>query len=408
MSQQQSHQNTQTLAPTHGPSSESATTQMPPNSVMQEALQKRQAELKEAESPAQAVCTPAPSPLEEVLEAIEASEQVELSLEELAALVDQYLCACLSSSSPAASNNGAPEASPATSGGATGTDAQSNGSEELYEDAEYLNQMDNDVQGGKAAFTQCSPTSLAMSLLSLYDNDASALQEATRRLLEEDGQTAVDGHDPEEAIIQLMLATDWEAAYAQAPQFFENNPQWQAYHMDGEVIQNPFAQAFTAARYDACGDTAATVVSTATTFDNGESFDSMDFNGRWQFALDAWQAGGEVNFQGDFTKSGHVVHILDITDDTMVLHDPYGMRLSSGYELRNGSTHEPLTARDQAVFDRRADGRAALVAALASSDTFDAWGQFNHYERDELCDLNALEWLVVFHPSPSEPTSDSM
>ncbi len=381
---------------------------MPPNSVMQEALRQRQAELSEAESPAQAVCSPAPSPLEEVLEAIDAAEQADLSLEELAALVDQYVRACMASSSSAERGEAALEEGPATCGTSTDVAGPPTAREEGSGEAGYLNQMDNDVQGGKAAGAQCSPTSLAMALRALYDNNETALQEATRSLLEEHGHALADGHDPEEAIIQLMLTTDWKAAYEQAPQFFEHDPRWQASHLDGEVIQNPFAHAFTAARYDACADRAATVVSTATTFDDGESLAAMDFDGRWQFALEAWQAGGEVNFQGDFTRSGHVVHILDITDRTMVLHDPYGMRLSSGYTLRNGSPHEPLTARDQAVFDRRADGRAALVAALASSDTFDGWGQFNHYERDELCDLNALEWLVVFQPSPSEPTSNSM
>ena len=63
-----------------------------------------------------------------------------------------------------------------------------------------------------------------MALLALYDTHETALQEATRSLLEGHGHALVDGHDPEEAIIQLMLTTDWKAAYEQSPQFFEHDP----------------------------------------------------------------------------------------------------------------------------------------------------------------------------------------
>jgi len=406
MSSQSRQQSTQGQSPQNATQAAgSDTIQMPPNSVMQAALDLRQREVEAAESPELAAVTPAPHPIEDVFLQTPCEVMLAWDLDELAAAIDQFItmvCGAGARNDEAAETDG-PDAGAAVDAGECAQEPV----RALDEDADYLNQRDNETQGGRTGDQQCAPTALTMSLLALHDNDEATLINATMALLEEQGQSAAEGRSPEELVIQLMQSTNWTAAYEQAPQFFEHDSGWRTPRYDGgAVIKSPYAQAFTASRYEACADQGATIVSTATTIVDGRSFDKMGFDERWDFALDSWRQGGEVNFEGDFTDSGHVVHIVDITEARMVVHDPYGMRLSRAY-LRNGESPGTLDAADLEVFERRANGQAGLHAALESAQSSDSWGRFNLYTRDELKALDALRWLVVIHPTAPEQTCEA-
>ena len=408
MSQQQTRAATSaSQGTTSGHTSAGQAQEMPPNSVMQEAIATRLAELQAAQSPEQASVTRAPSPIEEFFEELSPTEIAVMAVTELVSLLDRYISGVLEADTGATAD--APAGEEAVEQQAAEQESAPVTEEEAVrtadEDAVYSNQMDNDTQGGKPNHAQCGPTSLTMSLMALYDNDESALKAATNTLLAEQGQKPVESHDAEEAIIQLMLSTNWDAAFKAAPQFFEHNPNWRhEKHQGSGVIKSPFAHAYTASRYDRCGDGAATIVSTGVTIDDGESSKALDFDGRWQFALDAWRAGGEVTFEGGFTGSGHVVHIVEITDTGMVVNDPFGMHipgLENNY-LRNGKAPPELSPSQVEKFDERANGRAELPAALKEGEAYSAWGERNHFTREELKALDALKWLLVLHPEATE------
>ncbi|HCH63652.1 MAG TPA: hypothetical protein DFR83_12675, partial [Deltaproteobacteria bacterium] len=222
--------------------------------------------------------------------------------------------------------------------------------------------------------------------------------DAAEPLLAAVGQTVDRNGQPEGAITTLIVHTDWEAAYAAAPDLFENNPDWQAFHPGDDVIKSPLAQAYIASLFEGVDD-ALSIASTYTTVTDGECSGPMDFNGRWDWAQDAWEQGGQVSFEGGFTGSGHVVHIREFTESGMVIDDPNGVRLNGDHYLKNGMppSTDHKTPAAEATFERRTetniDLRAPYEAGLESS----RWGERNTYARSELEALDALRWVLVIH-----------
>ncbi len=269
------------------------------------------------------------------------------------------------------------------------------------EDAPYLSQIGNPTVGEvgdgarKKDREQCSPTSLTMSLLSLYDNDQERFFNALEVLLAEVGQAVDRDKDPELGVMALMLATDWDRAFVQKPEYFEHNPAWRAQHQGNEVIQCPLAQAYTASCFDAVADSGLTIASTATTVDGGASSAPMDFDGRWDWARKAFEDGGEVSFQGGFTRAGHVVQVEDIQPDAMVLQDPYGLFVEPGVYIVNGQAAPPLTGKRAAAFEARTEQNPGLRDIAAAGETSDRWGERNAYGKAELQALDALKWVLV-------------
>ena len=260
----------------------------------------------------------------------------------------------------------------------------------------YLNQLDNDEVGSKPPSAQCSPTSLTMGLLNIYEGDLDRFFDDAEPLLAAVGQTVDRNGQPEGAIITLMVHTDWEAAYSSAPELFEDNPDWQAFHQGDDVIKSPLAQAYVASLFEGVSSSLS-IASTYTTVTDRECSGPMDFSGRWDWARDAWEQGGQVSFEGGFTGSGHVVHIRAFTESGMVIDDPNGMRLNGDHYLENGTAPsvDHKTPAAKAVFERRTetniDLRAPYEAGLESSK----WGERNTYTKGELQALDALQWVLV-------------
>jgi hypothetical protein len=241
-----------------------------------------------------------------------------------------------------------------------------------------------------------------MSILALYDHNMDHFWAAITPLLEAEGQKADPTIDPEEALVALMLATDWEAAFQNDPAYFEHNPAWQAGHPGSSVIKNPMAQAWTASRFDVVTNDGITIASTATTVEGGESAAPMSFDERWDWTLEALERGGEVSFEGDFTDSGHVVKLVDMSEERMVVHDPYGMHLPGGY-LRNGEAPAgPLSSRRAETFATRSHENPTLGTQLQRSieegSPYDRWGERNAFSKMELQALDALKWVLVLEP----------
>ncbi len=267
----------------------------------------------------------------------------------------------------------------------------------------YLNQRDNRSVGLTRLGTlvspdaQCAATSLTMSLLSLYDGDRAAFLDECASLARQQGRPLQDPSedDVELAVMDLILHTDWGRAFTSARAFFEG-PTWRKWHPGNRVIKNPFAQAYTASRFSRCGDHGVSIVSQAVCIERGRVRQGMDFARRWSWAQQMWQSGAELSFEGNFTQSGHVVHVLELAANSMVIHDPFGMCLTQNVYLSNGKAPRPLSTELQKVLARRVQHNPSLKSALATNQPYFRWGERNAYSRAELSGkLGALKWVLA-------------
>lgn len=266
------------------------------------------------------------------------------------------------------------------------------------ENATYLDQHDNPAAGSKDGGSQCSATSFTMGLMNIYDGEAEKFFDAAEPLLAALGQSVDRDGQPEQAVTTLLMETDWEAAYAAHPNFFEHNPDWRSWTPGDDVIKSPNAQAYIASRFEGIDD-ALNIASESTTVTDGEQSAEMDFNGRWDWARSAWEDGGQVSFQGGFTRGGHVVHINSFKEDHMVIDDPSGMYLGRSGYLQNGQAPTASQqASGQVTFEYRSEDSPELKEAFKEGQASDHWGARNHYSKAELDAVDALKWVLVIKP----------
>ncbi len=260
----------------------------------------------------------------------------------------------------------------------------------------YLNQLDNDQAGNKAADAQCSATSATMALLKLADGDEAAFMAETRTLIGDNGGTA-SKDCPEELFIELLLTINWEEAYTAAPAMFANQPTWQSGHPGDDVIKHPYAQAYAASLYAFCAQDS---LECSSKFRNAEGTEDRSpsegasFEDRWAHAITAKGEGAELTFQGDFTGSGHVVYVVGINDSQVVVHDPYGLKRPSGRYIKNGCK-PPKSDDTQAEIETRSGGHGPTMVAYEAQEPYERWGEHNVYTKDEIKSLGALSWLLI-------------
>jgi len=267
----------------------------------------------------------------------------------------------------------------------------------------YLNQRDNRRVGLSrlgslvSADAQCSSTSLTMSLLSLYGGDRTALLDECHALAREQGSPLDDAgeDDIELAVMDVILGTDWDRATRRAPTFFEGRDWRPRGHRGNRIVKNPFAQAYTAARFSRCGDAGVSIASASVCLERGQAGPGLDQLGRWSWAQQMWQSGAEVSLQARFTGGGHVVHALEVSANDLVVHDPYGMCLAHGRYVRNGLAGAPLSGRLKAVAERRARRNPGLLEKLANQAIHARWGERNVYTRADLFALDGPEWVLA-------------
>jgi len=261
----------------------------------------------------------------------------------------------------------------------------------------YQSQMDNENAGKKKPKEQCSPTSLTMNLLALFGGDTDQFFNAVEPLLGDVGKALDRTKQPADAITTLLLNTDWDAAFKAHPEFFEHNPDWVTWNPGDNIIKSPHAQAYIASLFDGVsGD--VNIASTATTTTDGETSEAMDFNGRWDWAKDAWDNGGQVSFQGGFTGSGHVVRIHEFKKDEMVVDDPYGVHLDGQYLVNKEAPTASQQKNARSTFEHRTQANPGVREQFEAGQASDKWGERNTFSKTELDALDALEWVLVIEP----------
>lgn len=267
----------------------------------------------------------------------------------------------------------------------------------------YLNQLDNRSVGLRRLGSlvppeaQCSATSLTMSLLSLYGGDRQTLLAECRSLATEQGQALADSSTEaiELAVMDVMLGTDWEQAVRRSPAYFEGRDWRPASHRGNRIIKNPFAQAYTASRFERCGDSGVSVVSDRVCIERGVASGGLGAAARWSWMRRMWAAGAELSVEAAFTQSGHVVYVLEPLEDRMLVHDPYGLWLGGGRYIRNGQAAPILGARAAATFARRVQDHPELVQQRDSGRPYARWGEHNRMSREEVRAIGGPTWALA-------------
>ncbi len=259
----------------------------------------------------------------------------------------------------------------------------------------YANQVDNKQRNGKAPDSQCGATSLTMALLSMFDNDPTALMAETKVLVEAEGGKWEAGLAPEEGIVLLLSVTNWDRAFQDAPAYFGYDPNWRKDHKGANVIKSPYAHAYTASRFSTKNGSGLTIASVYTTIEDGETLPVMTFDERWDWVLKQVQDGGHVTFQGAFTSTGHVVYIVEMSSSDMVIHDPYGMHFHSAPYLHNGKAPSATHKLKSSEFLERVNGQGDLIEAWDKGAVLKDWGKNNWYSKEEIKGLDGLLWALV-------------
>jgi hypothetical protein len=96
---------------------------------------------------------------------------------------------------------------------------------------------------------------------------------------------------------------------------------------------------------------------------------------------------------------GHIVLLVAIHDDGIVIHDPYGMRLTAGY-VKNGTANAQRIAGEAATtVPRRLAHNPELLAAAtdlaARHEPRSDWGRSNFYDYDEVVHYQIGKWSSV-------------
>jgi hypothetical protein len=349
-------------------------------------------------------------PVDESLRLLGPEELAELGLDELVAYLDEvvghFTAAAAEQAGLAPDHRCDPDfvepAEPDLRESDVGLDlAREPSGEELDEeldDEAYRSQTDNAKQGGKTGETQCSATALTMSLVKLAGGEAELAAElplVAGRLVGGVGECAPDGTSSdavgelslgqlEEQVIELMLQIDWERATSESPKQFGEEAGWRTDHFAGaNVIKHPYAQSYLAHQFSFCG---------GDTLEMASKTGGVGFDERWAKVLQAHEEGAEITFQADFTGSGHVVHIVEMDEQGMTVHDPYGLCLSEGWYLKNGTAR---TNQNRELVDRRCAGDSARMASFDSGEAREDWGRANVYTRAELEGMDALPWALI-------------
>lgn len=297
---------------------------------------------------------------------------------------------------PAPAGGAEAEAERADATGAPDPGGPESGARETAEDGApvgYANQRDNPpVTVGGATLpsdSQCSATAVTMGLLKLAGGEAAFRDETLALIEERGGPTPKEGTPPEELFIALMLCIDWDAATREeegraaeggAPSVFERHDWRRAWDAAGpRVAKMPQAQTYAARLYTFCGGTGTAAYG-----------DKLSFEVIWERMLADAEAGMQLTFQAGVTGSGHVLHVVSISETDVVVHDPYGVHLGRGH-LRNGEKPRPGTPRGTVA--RRWDNDSARLALFDAGEACGHWGADNHFTRKELKDVG-IRWAL--------------
>jgi len=207
-----------------------------------------------------------------------------------------------------------------------------------------------------------------------------------KAILVERGEKS-DYDQVEDLLIEIHQTTDWKAATAQKPSFFwdaKNWANWAKTAYGGVYYKDPNAQQYVASLFDGVTSTKAN------TFSNLHTF------AQWAPIIAALDKGAAVTAEGSFTSSGHVVSIIAADASGIVINDPYGLYVETGYYLRNGEApRSELGTSGVEVLKRRAQLRSDVPLAYEKGAALGNWGESNSYTWAEVELVKIGKWLSV-------------
>lgn len=262
--------------------------------------------------------------------------------------------------------------------------------EEEGPDSTYKSQRDN-KSAHVAADASCSPTSFTMALIDLHGGDEASVRSQTIQFLEDvGGQTNYE--QLEDLIIELLQKTDWPAAVKAKPSFFwgDDWATWADNRYGGRFYKDPNAQQYVASFYSGTSADGANTV-------------NVEKQSDWKAVEAALDEGATATAQGEFTGSGHVVYVTDVSAEGITINDPYGLWVNPGIYVKNGATQVPgFGGEDLEALKRRAKKNSELLDVYESFESpetaragFAKWGEQNFFSYTDASEINLGSWVSI-------------
>lgn len=264
---------------------------------------------------------------------------------------------------------------------------------------EFLNQLDNDfAEGGVDGTNMCNVTSLAMQLVALRGGDAEVVKQETCDLITQHGgtppaQAGLAGQQTEDVI---MMFFDHLASKDYWQQFVAET---KAPFYAGWATTDPRGkEAFDAGKFHQMGSCQAHVLSLYQGVHSENqspiSVQKKDeaLKSTREFLLEVVRPQLEqgVTFSTSTRlTSAHIVLLLRVLDDGVVVHDPYGAKISNSFAkpadyLNNGKAAPTDDAKRPYLEVRFRENSELLEALRAGAGERADWGRSNYFTWEEV------------------------
>ncbi len=279
----------------------------------------------------------------------------------------------------------------------------------------YLSQRDNTFNeqfGGKGVYgdNMCNVTALTMQLITMARGKEEPVKKRAIELIRESGGGGNDAElmalQPEDLIMRLF-AVRGDAFWKEVSKDGADPFGWSGWYdfWKADPNNNGWHQISGSMAYTAREFT--DLVST-TSYAEGVQGDVEYFKTEVAAAL---QSGGTVTLSTSLT-GGHIVALVGVEEGGLRINDPYGMKLSSGYYVKNAKSVDetwrierewkpqidavPDEAARRCQFNKRTSARLPLADLGGDPET--AWGENTFYNWDEVKTWRLGKWLNIVMP----------
>jgi hypothetical protein len=247
---------------------------------------------------------------------------------------------------------------------------------------EFLNQLDNEFVGeGVGGVNMCTVTSLAMQLTALMGS-ADAVKQRAGALIEEHGGTPspdLASRQTEDVVMDLfqrLADTGYRQSKADETQspFYKDTTK-QSQFRAGKYHQMGVCQAHVLPMFGGIASDNQSWQFTAPQY--GSLREYLEAHIRPQIET------GTLFSMSTKLTGGHFVTFVNVLDDGVVLHDPYGARAPSGHVL-NGSKPGNRSEVEVDALERRFRFNPELLETLRDNSPMSNWGERNFFDWEEV------------------------